>query len=224
MNRAPSSSHPAKVYPPVEERLNIRSHVLGLILSLFGLLLLLLRSVSQGGLPEIFGAAVFGASLVALYAASTAYHRAVDPARRLKLRVVDHAVIYVLIAGTYTPFTLIVLKGPIGWTVFGVSWLMAVIGIVLKLFYTGRFHVLSTLMYVFMGWMIVFAIKPLTQNLSTEGLFWLGAGGLFYTVGAVIYSIGKIPFNHAIFHLFVLAGSICHFVSVYSYVLVRDAG
>jgi len=209
-----------RLYSPAEERLNIGSHIIGLLLSVVGLILLLFRAAIEGTLIEVFSAAVFGASLVALYGASTAYHRAVVPAVRKRLRVVDHAIIYVLIAGTYTPFTLITLQGPVGWTVFGVSWLMAIIGIVLKLFYTGRFHLLSTLMYVFMGWMIIFAVKPLAHNLSTAGLFWLGAGGLFYTVGAVIYSIRKIPFNHAIFHLFVLAGSICHFISVYSYVLV----
>jgi len=220
MNRVSSKSMTVKVYPPAEERLNIISHVLGLILSLFGLLLLLLKSIPLGNPPAVFGAAVFGASMVALYAASTAYHLAVDPARRLRLRVVDHAVIYVLIAGTYTPFTLITLKGPVGWTIFGISWLMAAAGIVLKLFFTGRFHLLSTLMYVFMGWMIVFAIKPLIQALPADVLAWLLAGGLFYTAGAVIYSIRKIPFNHATFHLLVLAGSICHFKSVYSYVLL----
>ena len=207
-------------YSPVEERLNIGSHIIGLILSVVGLVMLLIRAATQGGVPEVFSASVFGASLVALYGASTAYHRAVDPAMRKKLRVVDHAIIYILIAGTYTPFTLITLNGPVGWTIFGVSWLMAAIGITLKLFFTGRFHVLSTLMYILMGWMIMFAVKPLAHNLSTEGLFWLIAGGLFYTVGAVIYSIKMIPFNHAIFHLFVLAGSICHFISVYSYVLI----
>jgi len=209
-----------KFYSPAEERLNIGSHSIGLLLSVVGLILLLVRAGIQGTVVEMFSAGVFGASLVALYGASVACHRAVDPAVRKRLRVVDHAIIYVLIAGTYTPFTLITLKGPVGWTVFGVSWLMAIIGIVLKLFHTGRFHVLSTLMYVFMGWMIIFAIKPLAENLSMAGLFWLGVGGLFYTVGAVIYSIRKIPFNHAIFHGFVLAGSASHFISVYSYVLV----
>jgi hemolysin III len=207
-------------YSPAEERLNIGSHIIGLMLSGVGLVMLLIRAGTQGSVPEVFSAGVFGASLVALYGASTAYHRSVDPAVRRRLRVVDHAIIYILIAGTYTPFTLITLDGPVGWTIFGITWLMAAVGITLKLFFTGRFHLLSTLMYVFMGWMIMFAVKPLADNLPTEGLFWLIAGGLSYTLGAVIYSIKIVPFNHAIFHLFVLGGSICHFISVYSYVLI----
>ena len=198
---------------------NIISHAIGLILSIIALLLMLIRASESGSVLYIISAAIFGISLIALYAASTMYHSAKDPKVRSRLRVNDHATIYVLIAGTYTPFTLITLNGPVGWTVFGVSWGMAIAGVVLKLFFTGKFNVLSTLMYVFMGWIIIFAIKPLINSLSSEGLFWLFAGGVAYTTGAVIYSIEKMPFNHAIFHLFVLLGSICHFISVYFYVL-----
>ncbi|MBE9564977.1 MAG: hemolysin III family protein, partial [Proteobacteria bacterium] len=117
------------------------------------------------------------------------------------------------------PFTLVTLSGVAGWTIFGVSWGMATVGIILKIFFTGKYDLISTLMYVFMGWIIVFAFEPLVNNLSEEGLFWLVAGGVSYTVGAILYSIGKIKFNHAIFHMFVLLGSICHFISVYFYVL-----
>jgi len=183
------------------------------------IVLLVARASHTGNAWHIVSAAIFGASLIALYAASTAYHSATRAELRARLRVIDHATIYILIAGTYTPFTLITLNGAVGWIIFAFSWGMAISGIILKLFFTGRFNLLSTLMYVFMGWIIVFAVKPLIANLSTEGLFWLVAGGLSYTVGAVIYSIKKIPFNHAIFHLFVLGGSICHFVAVYFYVL-----
>jgi len=154
-----------------------------------------------------------------LYAASTFYHSTKDTGLRARLRIIDHATIYVLIAGSYTPLTLIALGGPIGWVIFAASWAMAATGISLKVFFTGRFDLVSTLMYVFMGWIIVFAIKPLMDNMSSEGLFWLFAGGVAYTTGAVIYSIKKVPFNHAIFHMFVLLGSFCHFVSVYFYVL-----
>jgi hemolysin III len=125
----------------------------------------------------------------------------------------------VLIAGTYTPFTLVTLQGSVGWTIFFTAWGFALTGIVLKLFFTGRFDMLSTIMYVFMGWIIVFAIKPLMNNLASEGLMWLFAGGAAYTVGAILYSIKKIKFNHAIFHVFVLAGSFCHFMAVYFYVV-----
>ena len=206
-------------YSPLEEKTNIISHAIGLALSVIGTLLMLLRASGSGDILHIIGAGIFGASLIALYAASTFYHSAKDPKVRARLRINDHATIYLLIAGTYTPFTLITLKGWIGWTVFGVSWGMAVCGVVLKLFFTGRYNVLSTLMYVFMGWIIIFAIKPLVNSFPIDGLFWLIAGGLAYTTGAIIYSIKKIPFNHAIFHMFVLLGSFCHFISVYVYVL-----
>lgn len=206
-------------YSPLEEKTNIISHAIGLALSIVGTLLMLVRAGASGDILYIISVGIFGASLIALYAASTLYHSAKDPKTRARLRINDHATIYILIAGTYTPFTLITLNGWVGWTVFGVSWGMATCGVVLKLFFTGRYTVLSTLMYVFMGWIIIFAIKPLVNSLSPEGLFWLIAGGLAYTTGAVIYSIKKVHFNHAIFHLFVLLGSFCHFISVYFYVL-----
>ena len=206
-------------YSPREEMTNIISHAVGLVLSIVALLLMLIRASASGSTLHIVSAAIFGFSLIALYAASTLYHSAKNPKVRSRLRINDHATIYVLIAGTYTPFTLITLNGWVGWTIFGVSWGMAIAGVVLKLFFTGKYNVLSTLMYVFMGWIIIFAVKPLINSLSSEGLFWLVAGGVAYTTGAVIYSIKKIKFNHAIFHLFVLLGSICHFISVYFYVL-----
>lgn len=206
-------------YSPLEEKTNIISHAIGLVLSVVALLLMLLRASESGNVLYIVSAGIFGFSLIALYAASTLYHSAKDPKARSRLRVNDHATIYILIAGTYTPFTLITLNGWVGWTIFGVSWGMAISGVALKLFFTGRYNVLSTLMYVFMGWIIIFAIKPLINNLSSEGLFWLVAGGIAYTTGAVIYSIKKLSFNHAIFHLFVLLGSFCHFTAVYFYVL-----
>ena len=177
------------------------------------------RASGSGNILHIISAGIFGLSLVALYAASTFYHSAKDPKKRARLRINDHATIYILIAGTYTPFTLVTLSGWVGWTVFGITWSMAIGGVILKLFFTGRYNVLSTLMYVLMGWIIIFVLKPLHNSLAPDGLFWLVLGGVVYTVGAVIYSIKKIPFNHAIFHLFVLLGSFCHFVSVYFYVL-----
>ena len=208
-----------KFYTPLEEKTNIISHAIGLVLSIVALVLLVIRASLYGQALHVVSAAIFGISLIVLYAASTFYHSAKDPKIRTRLRIFDHATIYVLIAGTYTPLTLITLTGTTGWVIFGISWAMAVTGITLKLFFTGRFNVLSTLMYVFMGWIIVFAITPLINNLSTEGLFWLFAGGVAYTTGAIIYGIKKIGFNHAIFHMFVLLGSFCHFVSVYFYVL-----
>jgi len=209
----------AKYYSPLEEKTNIVSHAIGFVLSIVALVLMVVRASLYGNAWHIVSVSIFGASLILLYAASTFYHSAKDAKIRSRLRVFDHATIYILIAGTYTPFTLVTLYGPIGWTIFGVSWSMAATGVVLKLFYTGRFNVLSTLMYVFMGWIIMFAIKPLVNNLPTEGLYWLIAGGIAYTTGAILYSIKQIKFNHAIFHLFVLLGSFCHVMAVYFYVL-----
>lgn len=214
-----NASQEVKFYSPLEEKINILSHAAGLLLSLIALLLLVTRASLYGNAWHIVSASIFGVSLIALYAASTTYHSAKKPEARVQLRIIDHATIYILIAGTYTPFTLVTLNGSVGWIIFGISWGLAVSGIILKLFFTGRFNLLSTLMYVFMGWIIVFAVKPLVAALPTEGLYWLVAGGLSYTIGAIIYSIKSIPLNHAIFHLFVLAGSICHFFVIYFYVL-----
>lgn len=208
-----------RIYSPLEERINIVSHAWGLACSLVALALLLWRAGRFGNAVDVVSAGIFGISLVALYAASTAYHSATRPALRARLRIVDHATIYLLIAGTYTPFTLITLNGTVGWVIFGISWGLAAIGIYLKLHFTGRFNVLSTLMYVAMGWMIVFAAEPMLERLPAAGIYWIVAGGLSYTLGAVIYSIRRIPLNHAIFHGFVLGGSLCHFMAVYFYAL-----
>ncbi len=206
-------------YPPLEEKINIFSHATGLLLSVAALLLLLNRSMQYGNAWHMVSVSIYGLSMIGLYGASTSYHSARKPEIRARLRILDHASIYVLIAGTYTPFMLITLKGATGWVIFSVSWGMAVTGIILKLFFTGRFELVSTLMYVFMGWLVIFAIKPLLNNLSVAGLYWVLAGGLAYTLGAILYSIKSIPFNHSIFHVLVLVGSICHFLAVYFHVL-----
>ncbi len=206
------------IYSPLEEKINVISHAIGLILSIIAFVLLVIRAVGYGDAMHIVSFSIFGLSMIAQYAASTFYHNAKDPVVRNRLRIFDHATIYILIAGTYTPFTLVTLQGVTGWVIFGISWGIAIAGVVLKIFYTGKYNTLSTIMYVLMGWIIIFAIKPLINNLSPDGMFWLALGGGFYTVGAILYSIKKIKFNHAIFHIFVLLGSICHFISVYFYV------
>lgn len=205
-------------YSEKEEKLNIATHAFGLLLSIIAFPFLVLKAMLFDGFWKPASIFIFGFSLIILYAASTFYHAAKTPKLRRKLNIFDHAAIYVLIAGTYTPFTIITLEGQTGWIIFGLTWFFASTGIILKLFFTGKFDKLSTIMYVLMGWQIVFAIKPLLEKLSEEGLFWLFAGGVFYTVGAVLYSIKKIPYNHAIFHFFVLAGSLSHFISLYCYV------
>ena len=208
-----------KFYSPLEEKINVTTHAVGLGLSIVALVLLVTHAIRNGNVWHIVGFSIFGVSLCVLYTASTFYHNAKEPELRSKLRVFDHASIYVLIAGTYTPYTIVTLNGLTGWVIFGVSWGLAISGIILKLFFTGKYDFISTLMYVFMGWIIIFAIKPMSINLSSGGIFWLVAGGVSYTLGAVIYSIKKIKFNHAIFHIFVLIGSGCHFLSIFLYVL-----
>jgi hemolysin III len=208
-----------KYYSPIEEKINIISHAVGFILSIIALVLLVRHATRHGDVWHIVSFSIFGASLIILYAASSFYHSAKKSELRNRLNIIDHASIYVLIAGTYTPFTLVTLKGTIGWVIFGISWGLALTGIILKLFFTGKYNLMSTIMYVLMGWVIVFAIKPLMNNLPLEGLRWLVAGGISYTIGAILYGIKKIKFNHAIFHMFVLMGSFCHFMSVYFYVL-----
>jgi hemolysin III len=210
-----------RYYDPKEEKLNVITHGIGLILSIVALVLLVVYSSLYGDAWQITSFSIFGASLIVLYSASTLYHYSKDPKLRNRLNIFDHASIYVLIAGTYTPFALVTLQGTVGWIIFGVSWGLALTGIIFKLFFTGRFDKLSTITYVLMGWIIIFAIKPLVNNLPLNGLLWLAAGGILYTVGAVLYSMNKIKYNHAIFHIFVLLGSFCHFMSVFFYVLPK---
>ena len=204
-------------YSQHEERLNVITHAFGLLLSLISLPVLIVKSFDYDGFWKPASLIIYGISLIVLYAASTWYHSAKDPQLRRKLNIFDHAAIYVLIAGTYTPYTLITLEGTLGWFIFGFTWVFAMIGIVLKLFYTGRFDKLSTMMYVLMGWQIILVIKPLIDSFSPEGLKLLFAGGVFYTIGALLYSIKKVKYNHAIFHVFVVLGSLCHFFSIYFY-------
>ena len=208
-----------KYYSPLEESINISSHAIGFLLSLAATALLVTYASLDGTVWHIVSFSIYGASLIVLYSASTLYHYTQTPILRHRLNIFDHASIYILIAGTYTPFTLVVLNGWVGWTIFGVSWGLALTGVILKLFFTGRFDKISTIAYVLMGWLIIFAIKPLISGLSIEGLLWLFSGGLAYTIGAILYSIKGMKYNHAIFHIFVLLGSFCHFIAVFFYVL-----
>lgn len=205
-------------YSPLEEKLNIYTHGFALFLSVVAFPFLLMKSIDKESVLYLISFLVYGFSLIILFSASTFYHAAKEPKLRRRLNIIDHASIYILIAGTYTPFSLLVLKGNTGWLIFGLSWVFALIGIVLKLFFTGKYDKLSTAMYLFMGWQIMFVIKPLVANLSSEGLKYLIFGGVFYTIGAILYSLKKLPYNHAIFHVFVIFGALCHFISVYFFV------
>jgi len=206
-------------YPAYEEKLNVLSHGFGFVLSIIGFILLILRAIKLGGTLHMVSFSIFGASMILLYAASTFYHSARSERRRYLLNIVDHACIYILIAGTYTPFALVSLNGWIGWTLFSLVWILAITGIIFKLFFIGRFQTFSTIMYVVMGWIIIAVIKPLLSTLSIPGVVLLFAGGILYTIGAILFSMDKIKFNHAIFHMFVLAGTFCHFIVIYYYVL-----
>jgi len=208
----------ARDYTKKEEFWNVLTHGLGLALSIPALVLLIVYSSLYESVWHIVSFSIYGTTLVVLYLASTLFHSAKNKNIRLKLNVFDHSSIYLLIAGTYTPFLLVTIRGPWGWSLFGVIWGLAIMGTVVKLFFTGRFDKISTAVYVLMGWLIIIAIKPLMENLSPEGLFWLSAGGVAYSIGAALYLIKKIPFNHAIFHVFVLLGSICHFIAVFFYI------
>lgn len=206
-------------YTAREEAANVATHAAGLLASIVGVGVLLYLGVSRGEVLHVASAGVYGTSLVALYTASTLYHAFREPGLKRVLRVLDHCAIYLLIAGTYTPFVLVGIGGGWGMTLFGIVWAMAAIGIVFKVLATGRFAVASTAAYVAMGWLGVVALKPILDALSTGAVLWLVAGGVLYTAGTLFYH-RRVPFSHALWHLFVLAGSACHFVAIGLYVLV----
>jgi hemolysin III len=209
---------PLKYYSEIEERINVFSHVLGLVLGVIAVVLMISKTVHSADSLQLISAVIYGLSIIALYLASSLYHNTQEKMLRRRLKILDHAAIYLLIAGTYTPYAMVTLNGKIGWGLFVVSWGLALLGILLKLFFTGRFTLISTLAYVLMGWLVVFVYTPLSNSLSTEGIFWLLAGGAAYTFGALLYVIHRLKFNHALFHVFVVIGSVCHFISIYFYV------
>jgi hemolysin III len=200
------------------ELANALTHGVGAVASLAGGAVLVAGAAAYGDAWKVVSSAVFATTLVLLYTASTLYHAARSPKVRARLQVVDHCAIYLLIAGTYTPFTLLGLRGGWGWSLFGVAWVLAVAGVVFKLFFTGRFPRVSTAIYLGMGWMVVVAAVPMLEALSPTTLAWLVAGGLAYTGGTAFYH-NRRPYAHAVWHLFVLAGSVCHYVAVATHVL-----
>ena len=201
-----------------EELASALTHGLGATAALAGGAVLITLAALHGDGWQLGASIVFGIALLLLYLASTLYHSIHHPVIKGRLKVFDHCAIYVLIAGTYTPFTLIGLRGSVGWWLFATIWALALAGVVFKLFYTGRFKKLSTLIYVAMGWLIMVAAKPMFAALDTWTLGWLIAGGAFYTLGTVFYHRPSMRYSHAIWHLFVLAGSISHYVAVFAQV------
>ena len=200
-----------------DEWANSLTHGIGLILSLIGLFLLIETPFQEKDIWKLMNFFIYGGSLILLYASSTFYHIVRRPKLKKIMRTVDHCAIYLLIAGSYTPFTILVLGGVWGWTLFSIVWSLAVSGIILKIFFKHRFKILSTCLYLFMGWLVVIAIQPLRENFPPEGLIWLLAGGISYTIGVIFYVLDKRRFYHAIWHLFVLGGSVCHYLAVLFY-------
>jgi hemolysin III len=197
-----------------EELANVLTHGVGVVGSVSGAAVLIVLAALSGDAWVIVGVSVFATSLIALYTASTLYHAVRSSALKARLKVLDHAAIYLLIAGSYTPFMIGALRGGWGWSLFGVIWGLAVAGIGLKLVFTGRFQVLSTAMYVAMGWLVLIGMGPLVRALDPVTLVWLVAGGVAYTAGTPFYHSRRIPYAHAVWHLFVLAGSVCHAIAV----------
>ena len=198
-----------------EEFVNALTHGVGVAAAVAVTALLVAFAALRDGAYTIVAVSVFGATLIALYLSSTLYHAARRPALKARLKVLDHASIYLLIAGTYTPFTLVTLRGGWGWSLFGVIWGLAATGVVFKLLWTGRFPRLSTAVYIGMGWLVIIAIVPLVHALTAPTLALLFAGGLAYTAGTLFYHSRRIPYAHAVWHLFVLAGSLLHVLAIW---------
>ncbi|MDP5275606.1 PAQR family membrane homeostasis protein TrhA [Chengkuizengella axinellae] len=202
------------VYSQKEEIANAITHGIGALLSIAALVLLIVFSSLYGSAWHIVSFTIFGTTLVLLYVFSTLLHSFKEGVTKNVFEVLDHSAIYLLIAGTYTPFVLVTLRGPLGWTLFGIIWGLAVMGIIFKVFFVKKFIVLSTLFYILMGWMILFGIKPLYENILLNGFIWLVLGGVLYTVGTIFYVWRKFPYHHAVWHLFVVGGSVSHFFAV----------
>jgi hemolysin III len=203
---------------------NAVTPAVGFFLSVPGMVVLINHSISNGNSWYIVSSAIFGASLVISYAVFTLYHILKFHERWGKtFRILDHSTIYLLIAGTYTPFTLVYMRGNWGWTLFSAVWGLTFFGVLFKFFFVHRFKVLAPMTYLFMGWLILLAIKPAVELIPPEGLHFLLAGGLFYSLGLIFYAWKRLPFHHAIWHLFVLAGSTCHYFAVYCHVISRAA-
>ena len=207
-----------RIQTKTEEQLNAFTHAIGAVFGIAALVLLIVFDTNKTDW-SLFSVIVYGISIIVLFTASTLYHSVKDEKRKHYFRIVDHISIYLLIAGTYTPVLLITLEPSLGWTLFWVVWGIAGFGVILKLFFTGRFGFFSTLLYLLMGWLIVFDFSTLSDLVDSNAIVLLFAGGLAYTVGIFFYIIERIPYNHVIWHMFVLAGAISHFLMVLFYVV-----
>lgn len=211
----------ALAVPDRDERANAATAWLGLALALAGACWLLPLSILRGDAWQWASALAFSSALVLMHLASSLYHSATEARRKARLKVLDHCAIYLLIAGTYTPFTLVALRGAPGWTLFAAVWTLAAVGVVFKLFSTGRFRLFSTLVYIAMGWLVLFAIRPVWRALDGWTFGWLLAGGIAYTLGTIFYQRRSLRYAHAVWHVFVIAGGTCHFIAISMQVLPR---
>lgn len=210
-------------YSAREELVHALTHGVGALLGVAGLVLLVVGAARWGDAWQITAGAIFGATLVLLYAASTLYHAARGARWKARLQKCDHAAIFLLIAGTYTPFALVTLRGPWGWSLLGIVWGLALVGATLKFWFAGRGNVVSTLLYLGMGWLMLVAWKPLAAALPAGGLAWVIAGGACYSLGTIFYLWERLPYHHAVWHGWVLAGSACHWVAVFGFVIAGPA-
>ncbi|MFC1528775.1 hemolysin III family protein [Candidatus Latescibacterota bacterium] len=206
-------------YTKGEEIANSIIHGIGFGLSVAGLVILVVYATIGGDAWRIVSFSIYGSSLVSLYLASTLYHSFQGPRIKLVFRIIDHSSIFILIAGTYTPFMLVSLRGAIGWVIFGVIWGLALTGILFKVLFVNKFRILSLMVYIAMGWLCVMILPDMLKNIPRGGIIFLVIGGLFYTLGIIFYVWRKLSFNHAIWHIFVLSGSIFHYFAVLFYVL-----
>jgi hemolysin III len=206
-------------YSLAEEIVHAITHGVGVVLSIAGLAWMLYLALGSGDPWRIVASCVYGASLISLFLASTLYHAWPDSPRKHLFKLLDHCAIYLLIAGTYTPFVLVTMRTGTGWLLFGAIWALATAGILTKLWFRHRYPKLSMISYLVMGWLVVLAAPEVARAVGSSAMVWLVAGGLAYTIGAVFYAAKRLPFNHAIWHLFVVAGSVFHFMAVILYVL-----
>jgi hemolysin III len=213
------TTHPSNIRPFTlgEEIFHSITHGIGSALSVAGLTLLVVLAVLYGDVYQIIGFSIFGTSLVILYLSSTLYHGFQHPRVKQVFKVFDHSAIYLLIAGTYTPFLLVAIRGTSGWILLTIVWLIALVGVLFKILFIERFQVLSVVTYLIMGWLCVFVFREMVANIPIGGIIWLAVGGFFYTVGVIFYALQKIPYMHAVWHFFVLGGSISHFFAVLLY-------
>lgn len=215
MSASSLSSSAHLPYSRLEEWMNSVSHGLAAVLSLVGMIVLIVEASMLGNPWKVVSVSIYGASLLLMYLASTSYHAVTNVTLKQRLKKLDHCAIFVLIAGTYTPFLLVNLRADVGWLMFGIIWGLALFGVLMQCFFGHRFKALEVGTYLLMGWLVVFASSSLAENLNSTALSLLVAGGIVYTTGVIFYLIKRIPFNHAIWHLFVLGGSACHFFAVY---------